>query len=96
MLQVNFIRENTQEVIKKLTIKNFDAKEIVNDVLRLDDNRKKIQKQLDDALAEANKASKKIGALYKQGKAKDADAMKARSTELKKLSKELGDQLDKT
>ncbi len=96
MLQVNFIRENRQEVIEKLTIKNFEAKEIIKIVLELDDNRKKIQKQLDDALAEANKASKEIGALYKQGKAKDADAMKARSSELKKLSKELGDQLDKT
>ena len=96
MLQVNFIRENTQDIIKKLSVKNFEAKEIIKQVLELDDNRKKIQKQLDDALAEANRASKEIGALYKQGKAKDADAMKARSAELKKLSKELGDQLDKT
>ena len=96
MLQVNFIRENTQEVIEKLSVKNFDAKEIIEQVLELDDNRKKTQKQLDDTLAEANKASKEIGALYKQGKADEANEMKARSAELKTLSKDLGDQLDNT
>ena len=49
MLQVNFIRENIQDVIEKLSVKNFEAKEIIEAVLALDDNRKKIQKQLDDA-----------------------------------------------
>ncbi len=94
MLQVNFIRENTQEVIEKLLIKNFDAKEVIEQVLELDDNRKKTQKQLDDTLAEANKASKEIGALYKQGKADEANEMKTKSAELKALTKELSDQLD--
>jgi len=96
MLQVNFIRENKQEVIEKLSVKNFGASEVIEQVLELDDNRKKIQKKLDDTLAEANKASKEIGALYKQGKADEANEMKARSAELKTLSKDLGDQLDQT
>lgn len=96
MLQVNFIRENKQEVIDKLAIKYFDASEIIDQVIDLDEKRRSLQKQLDESLAEANRAAKEIGALYKQGKAEDANAMKARSAELKVLSKELGEQLDKT
>lgn len=95
MLQVQFIRENKQDVIDKLAIKYFDASDIIDQILDLDDKRRTIQKQLDDSLAEANKAAKEIGALYKQGKIEDANAKKARSAELKILSKELGEQLDK-
>lgn len=95
MLQLNFIRENKQEVIDKLSIKYFDAAEIIDQVLNLDEKRRALQKQLDESLAEANRAAKEIGALYKQGKAEDANTMKVRSAELKTLSKQLGEQLDK-
>jgi seryl-tRNA synthetase len=94
MLQVNFIRENKIDVIERLSIKNFNAVEIIDKILELDETKRKIQKQLDDILAESNRSAKEIGALYKQGKNADADAMKARSSELRNISKELGEQLD--
>lgn len=94
MLQLNYIRENKQEIIQRLSIKNFNAEEIIGKVITLDKNRRKTQKQLDDTLSEANKAAKEIGALYKQGSTEDAIAMKARSAELKKLSKEINAQLE--
>jgi seryl-tRNA synthetase len=95
MLQVNFIRENKNEVIDRLSVKNFRDIEIIEKILELDDTRRKIQKQLDDILAESNKAAKAIGSLFKEGKAEEAESMKARSTELRNLSKELNEQLDK-
>jgi seryl-tRNA synthetase len=95
MLQVNFIREKKQEVIERLGIKNFTDTEIIEKILELDEIRRKIQKQLDDILAESNKSAREIGNLFKQGKTFEADAMKARSTELRSLSKELNDQLEK-
>lgn len=94
MLQLNYIRENKQEIIERLSIKNFNAEEIIGKVIALDENRRNTQKQLDDTLSNANKASKEIGILYKQGKAEDANAMKAKSSELKKLSKEMNTQLE--
>lgn len=94
MLQINFIRENKQEVIDRLSIKNYKNVEVVEKIIELDEIRRKIQKQLDDILSESNKSAKEIGALYKQGKAADAEAMKARSTELRNLSKELNEQLE--
>lgn len=93
MLQVNYIRENKQEVIEKLNVKNFDASEITGRIIELDDQRRSTQKQLDDALAEANKAAKEIGGLYKQGKKEEAEALKTRTGELKVLTSELSDSL---
>lgn len=95
MLQVNFIRENKEEVIKRLLVKNFAGTEMISSVLDLDENRRNLQKKLDDILAESNRSAKEIGVLYKQGKAQDAEAMKARSTELRNIAKELDDQLNK-
>jgi seryl-tRNA synthetase len=94
MLQINFIRENKQKVIDRLKIKNYKNIDVVEKILELDEIRRKVQKQLDDILAESNKSAKEIGALYKQAKIADAEAMKARSTELRNLSKELNEQLE--
>lgn len=94
MLQVNFIRKHKQHVIDRLAVKNFDATEAVEHALVLDDQRRKIQKQLDDSLAEANNAAREIGGLYKQGKREEAEALKSRTAELKLLTKELSVQLE--
>ncbi|MBN2175501.1 MAG: serine--tRNA ligase [Bacteroidales bacterium] len=93
MLQVQYIRDNRDEVIERLRIKNFDATTVIDDVKILDEERRNLQKELDDALAESNKIAKEIGALYKQGKRDEAEKMKARTVELKQLSKDLGDKL---
>ena len=93
MLQINYITENQQEVIEKLKIKNFDASSILPQIAELNNQRKLIQKELDGTLAESNKIAKSIGQLFKEGKKDEANAMKARTGELKELSKELSDKL---
>lgn len=94
MLQVNFIREHKQEVIERLAIKNFDAAERITQILELDENRRKVQKNLDDVLSESNKTAKEIGNLFKQGNKSEADSMKELSAKLKSRSKELSEGLE--
>lgn len=94
MLQIYYIREHSKEVIERLAVKNFDATTIIDKILVLDAKRRNIQKNLDDMLAESNKAAKEIGGLFKQGKIDEANAMKTKTADLKKASKELGDNLD--
>ncbi len=94
MLQINYIREHSEEVVERLAVKNFDATAIIDKLLILDTERRNVQKKLDDTLAGSNKTSKEIGELFKQGKVEQANAMKAKTAELKKASKELGDKLD--
>lgn len=91
MLQISTIKENPQEVINRLSIKNFDAKELVEKVISLDAQRRETQKKLDDNLAEANSIAQKIGVLFKTGKNAEANALKEKSAELKILSKELSE-----
>ncbi|MFO8066192.1 MAG: serine--tRNA ligase [Bacteroidales bacterium] len=94
MLEITKIRENSKEVIDKLKIKNFDAEKIVEDLLDTDKNRRNVQRNLEEVLAESNAKSKKIGELFKTGKAEEANKLKDETSELKQKAKELNAQLD--
>lgn len=94
MLTLKYITENTAEVIERLAKKYFDGKEVIEKVVALDGNRKATQVKLDNTLAEINQLSKQVGDLFKQGKADEANQVKAQTANLKEQSKELSVQLD--
>ncbi|MBU2938292.1 serine--tRNA ligase [Lacinutrix sp. C3R15] len=93
MLQVPFIRENKDLVITRLAKRNFDATQIIDEVITFDEERKQIQTELDNTLAESNAISKEIGMLYKSGQAEKANILKAKTSDLKEASKELSEKL---
>lgn len=94
MLQLNYIRENKEDVLKRLAIKNFkDAESIIDSILKLDDNRKLAQRQADDVKAEANGLAKQIGEMMKSGRKEEAETLKLKTTELKQHEKQFDDQL---
>ena len=94
MLTLKYITENTAEVIERLAKKYFDGKEVIENVVALYSNRKATQVKLDNTLAEINQLSKKVGDLFKQGKAEEANQVKAETANLKEQSKELSAALD--
>lgn len=94
MLTLKYITEHTEEVITRLAKKYFDGKEVVEKVVALDSNRKATQVKSDNTLAEINQLSKQVGDLFKQGKAEEANQVKAQTAALKDQSKELLVQLD--
>ncbi|MFM6954737.1 MAG: serine--tRNA ligase [Sphingobacteriaceae bacterium] len=94
MLQVTYIREHKEEVLKGLAVKNFKQPELVEEVLKLDEQRRQTQTQLDSLLAEGNAAAKQIGDLMRQGKKDEAEAIKAQSSGSKEAQKNLSDQLE--
>ncbi|MCB2206916.1 MAG: serine--tRNA ligase [Bacteroidetes bacterium] len=89
MLQLHFIRDNKDYVIERLSIKNFDAAELVEEIISLDNDRRSTQKNLDDNLAMSNQLSKEIGNLFKEGKKSEAEEVRKKSTELKSVVKDL-------
>ncbi|MFI1771185.1 serine--tRNA ligase [Thalassobellus citreus] len=93
MLQVPFIRENKDLVITQLAKRCMDATSIIDAVITLDEDRKRIQTSLDNTLAESNALSKEIGNLYKSGEAQKANLLKEKTSQLKETSKELTDEL---
>ncbi|WP_034060883.1 serine--tRNA ligase [Lacinutrix jangbogonensis] len=94
MLQVPFIRDNKAAVIAGLAKRHFDAKDLVEQVIVLDDERRALQTKLDNTLAESNAMSKEIGNLYKSGKAAQANQLKEKTSALKETSKAFGDHLN--
>ncbi|OYX25381.1 MAG: serine--tRNA ligase [Flavobacteriales bacterium 32-35-8] len=94
MLQVPFIRENKDLVIAGLAKRNIDATSIINQVISLDEDRRRIQTELDNTLAESNTLSKEIGILYKSGDTQKANILKEKTVQLKDVSKELNDSLN--
>lgn len=96
MLQVPFIRDHREKVIEGLKKRNLDAAQMIDEVLALDETRRRLQTELDNTLAESNSLSKEIGNLYKSEQADKANALKEKTGELKETSKTLGDDLNTT
>ena len=94
MLQIAFIRENQEKVIKALAKRNMDAKSIVDEVVQLDEKRRATQVEMDNILSESNKLSKDIGELMKNGEKSKAAILKEKTVSLKEKSKELADKTD--
>jgi len=94
MLQVAFIRENRETVLKGLNKRNFkNAETMVDKTILADEERRAIQTELDAILAESNKLSKDIGDLFKAGENQKAAILKQKTIQLKDKSKELNDNL---
>lgn len=96
MLQVPFIRDHKQKVIEGLKKRNLDAEQMLDEVIALDENRRCLQTELDNTLAESNSLSKEIGNLFKSGETDKANALKNKTGDLKEASKTLGDELNAT
>jgi seryl-tRNA synthetase len=89
MLTLKLLRDDPEFVIKKLAVKNFDAKEIVNAVLELDTRRRAIQTENDALLAEQKQKAALIGGFMKEGKKAEAEEAKKEVAALKTKSTDL-------
>ena len=76
MLQVNFLRQNTELAKKKLAIKHFANLNLVDEVIAIDDQRKQLQASFDDLQSKVNAASKEIGGHMAKGEKDKAEALK--------------------
>ncbi|MBQ0049016.1 MAG: serine--tRNA ligase [Bacteroidales bacterium] len=93
MLTLKLITEETERVIAGLEKKHFKgAREAIEEVMATDKTRRQAQMELDQSLADAKKLAAEIGALMKQGKRDEADAVKAKVATLKEQSKSLEEQ----
>lgn len=77
MLQVNVLRQKPDWVKERLAVKNFNHPQLVDEIIALDDERKKLQAEYDNAQSKINSASKDIGKLMAQGKKDEAETLKA-------------------
>ncbi len=93
MLEINFIKENKDLVVKSLSKRNLDSYSMIESVIEIDIKKRKIQTELDSVLHQLNLISKDIGDLFKKGLQKDAQILKEKTVKLKENSKKLNEDL---
>jgi len=93
MLTINLIREKKDFIIERLRVKNFEAEDIINKILKLDASRREIQAKTDLLQGDMNRISKEIGSLMKDDKRDEAEAAKEKTYSLKEEIRVLSDKL---
>lgn len=89
MLTLKLLREQPEYVVERLAVKNFDASEIVEQILEQDSRRRSCQTELDAALSVQKIKAKEIGKLVQQGLKEEAEAAKKEVAAMKEKSKKL-------
>ena len=93
MLTLALIKENPEDVIARLAVKQFDGRAAIERVVELDKERRAAQTLRDNQAAELNKLAARIGALMKEGKKDEAEAVKAEVATLKENNKAIDEKL---
>ena len=88
MLTLKLIQENRDFVVERLKVKHFDAAEIVDKIIALDNARKVAQSDAEALQNELNTISRSVGQLMKDGKKEEAEAARAKTGDLKTKIKE--------
>lgn len=89
MLTTKYLLEHSEEAIRRLSIKNIDARESIDKIIEYDKIRRSSQRELDDTLATQNRLSKEIGELMRSGKRDEALGLRDQVNSLKEKAKEL-------
>ncbi|WP_428328533.1 serine--tRNA ligase [Mucilaginibacter sp.] len=96
MLQVTYIRDNREQVLERLAVKNFKQPLLIDEILQLDEKRRQTQTSMDSISAEANAAAKQIGELMRAGKKEEAEGLKSKTGTWKEDIKQLSETLAAT
>ena len=93
MLQVAFIRQHTALVKERLAVKHFKDLQLVDEIISLDDERKKLQLEFDNTQSKVNSTSKEIGQLMAKGQKEEAENRKKEVATLKAALQPISDRL---
>jgi len=94
MLSIDIITDSKEIILKGLTKRGFKNLKVIDELIELNNFRKKTQQELDNTLFESNKISKEIAEIFKSGLSKNVDSLKENSANLKSTSKKLSEQLE--
>ena len=93
MLTLQVIKENPDFVIERLAVKGFDGKEVINKIIEVDAERRRLQTHCDTEASRLKKLSASIGQLMKEGKKDEAESVKQEVARIKGDTKSAQDKL---
>jgi seryl-tRNA synthetase len=76
MLQLATLKNNTELVKERLAVKHFKEINLVDEIIALDDQRRKLTFGFDETKAKINAASREIGQLMSKGQKEEAESRK--------------------
>ncbi|XCI75734.1 MAG: serine--tRNA ligase [Flavobacteriales bacterium] len=91
MLQASFIREHKEKILIGLDKRHFAQTDWIDDILMLDEKKRKTQFKLNNLLAQSNQLSSQIGTLFKAGKKDKTEVFRQEFMRLKEETKILGE-----
>jgi seryl-tRNA synthetase len=83
MLQLAVIRQQPEFIKKRLLVKNFDASAAIDKILELDEQRKRLQLEIESEQAGLNLISKEIGQLMAKGEKTKSEERKQQVVSIK-------------
>lgn len=95
MLQLATLRENREKVKERLAVKHFTDVNLVDEIIALDDERKRLTFEYDETKSKINAASKEIGMLMSKGQKEDAEGRKKQVESLKQTLSPIDEKLKK-
>jgi len=96
MLQLQVLKQNPQAVKEGLAKKYFSEPQLVDEIIAIDDERKKLQLESDNTLAKINAASKEIGQLMAKGQKEEAEKRKQEVASFKTSLQPVAEKLAET
>ena len=93
MLTLQLIKENPEFVIGRLAVKGFDGKEVINRILDIDAERRRLQTQCDTEASRLKQLANSIGQLMKEGRRDEAEKVKEEVARIKADTKGAQDRL---
>ena len=94
MLTLQVIKENPEFVIERLAVKGFDGREVINRIIEIDADRRRMQTLCDAEASRLKKLSASIGALMKEGRKEEAEHAKEAVAKIKQDTKIAQDKLE--
>jgi len=95
MLLQSEIRNNSEEIIDRMKVRNIDITDIVEKIIALDKRKREIQTRFENNQHEIKESSKVIGELFKSGKQADASSLREKTATQKEDNKLLSEELNR-
>ena len=94
MLTLQSIKADPEYIIARLAVKGCDARAQIEEIIRIDAERRRLQTICDTEASELKKLSSQIAMLMKEGKREEAEAAKTKVAEIKANAKTLQERLE--
>ena len=95
MLLISNIRENHEEIVQRMKLRNVDVEHVVEKILAVDKRKREVQKRYEDNQHAIHISSKEIGDLFKAGNKEEGNALREKAGSLKEDNKLLHEEVNR-